>query len=244
MSLQFNDTTNFKGIVQLYERELGMPRGTITGNRLKELTADVNLAWDSYLALALRASGTWQFDDSNHTDYPILTTDLVANQRDYAFTVDSGSNLILEIQKVLVSDASGNYREVDPVDVQTEKDTQGFYNGDNATGVPQKYDKLANGIFLDPIPSYNYTAGLKIYVNREPSYFTSSDLTKKPGCPGIHHRYFYLRPALDYARVNNLANLGAISASVMALENDIEEYFGKRARDQRTRLVVSRDSNK
>ena len=37
MSATFNDTTNYKGLVQLYEREIGANRGDISGStdRLK-----------------------------------------------------------------------------------------------------------------------------------------------------------------------------------------------------------------
>ena len=33
------------------------------------------------------ADDRWQFDDTNHTDYPIATTNLVANQRTHVLSV-------------------------------------------------------------------------------------------------------------------------------------------------------------
>ena len=43
MSIQFNDTTTYKGLVQFFEKEVGFNRGDVAGNtdRLKEFTADV-----------------------------------------------------------------------------------------------------------------------------------------------------------------------------------------------------------
>lgn len=241
MSLAFNDTTNLKGLCQVYEREIGVERGFITGNndRLKELTTDVNLALDEFLSLAFRADGTWQFDDSNHTDFPIITTNLVASQRDYTFTTDEQGNLVLEIDKVLVADSGGTFHEVKPVDTQTQSDTNGFWNGSNTTGSPTAYDKTANGIFLDPIPNYNYTNGLKVYINREASYFTYTDTTRKPGVPGHLHRYFAIRPAYDYARRKNLANVQNLANELMQLEMNIEEHFAHRNADVRKRLTVT-----
>ena len=58
-------------------------------------TADVNLELDETYGLIFSAGGTWQFDDSNHGDYPIITTDIVASQRDYSFTEDEQGTLIL-----------------------------------------------------------------------------------------------------------------------------------------------------
>lgn len=252
MSLVFSDTSTYKGIVQGYEKEIGANRGDVSGDttRLKELTADVNLALDDFWTVALPASGTWQLDDSNQTDYPIITTNLVANQRDYSFTTDQTGNLILEIFKVMVADSSGTYKEIFPVDVQSQDETSGFYDGKNSTGNPIRYDKTANGIFLDPIPSYNYSGGLKVYINREPSYFTYTDTTKKPGVPGIFHKYFYLKPAMEYARRNNLANYASIAAEVLKMEGGgnidgtIPAYFSSRTRDEVPRLAVARADNR
>lgn len=240
MSLAFSDTTNLKGLVQIYEKEIGADYGFISGNpsRLKSFAADANLAFDEFLGLAFRADGTWQFDDSNHTDFPIITTNLVADQRDYTFTTDEQGNLVLEIDKVLIADSSGTFHEVKPVDAQSESDTDGFWNGNNTTGSPTAYDKTANGIFLDPIPNYNYTNGLKVYINREASYFTHTDTTKKPGVPGIFHRYFVIRPAYDQARRNNLPTLGSLSVELARLEDGIREHFAFRNADKRKRLTV------
>jgi hypothetical protein len=244
MSLAFSDTTTKKGIIQLIEKEIGAEYGHISGNtnRLKEATVDVNMAWDIYLPLAFKANGSWQFDDTNQTDYPVIKTNLVDGQRDYTFTTDEGGNLILDIYKVAIlpSATATLYEVIYPVDVQSGEG--GDILTENTTeGVPYHYDKTANGIFLDPIPSYNATNGLKIYINREPSYFTTSDTTKKPGCPGVHHRYFAIRAAYDYARRNNLTILSRLYEEVISYEGDeekgitgsIERYFANRERDQR-----------
>ncbi len=252
MSIQFNDTTNYKGLVQIYEKECGFKRGDISGDstRLKELTADINLTWDDYLSIALTASGKWQFDDSNQTDYPIIKTNLVSGQRDYTFTTDEGGNLILDIYKVAIlpSASSTLYQEINPIDQQSDNEAADIVAESTATGVPYTYDKTANGFFLDPIPSYNATSGLKVYINREPSYFTSSDTTKKPGCPGIHHRYFALKPALDYARRNNLANYNRLLEEVISFEGDeargitgtIVKYFSRRSKDEAAVMTPKR----
>ncbi len=239
MSLQFSDATNYRGIVQVFEKEIGAEYGDVSGNttKLKSFTADVNLAFDEFLALAFRADGRWQFDDSNHTDYPIITTNLVSGQRDYTFTTDETGNVVLEVDRVLVADDSGIFHEVQPVDVATDGDVTPFY-GTSSTGVPARYDKLANGIFLDPIPNYNETNGLKVYINREASYFTYTDTTKKPGVPGLFHRYFAIRPAYDYARRNSLAVLPQLQVELIRLEQSIGEHFTFRNADERKRMTV------
>ncbi len=247
MSIQFNDTTNYKGIIQLIEFELGFPLGYISGDttRLKQFTAAINVALDDYVALAIRSSGKWNYDDSNHTTYPILTGDLVANQRDYSFTADSDGNLVLEIYRVFTKNTSTSpYLEIFPVDVQSDAEWEitKLTDGLNTTGKAFKYDKTATGLFLDPIPDTSVTSGLKVYVNREGSYFTSSDTTKKPGTPGIHHRYFVAKPAFNYARANNLEAVARLEKEVIEWEGSenlrmtgkIQTYFSERARDDRS----------
>lgn len=245
MSIPFNDTATRKGLVQLYERELSFDPGFISGNttRLKEFTADANLAFDDYLALAFQSSGTWQYDDSNHTDHPIITTDLVAGQRSYVFTADEQNNLVLDIYKVLVK-VNDAYVEIAPVDVQSQEDTSDFSDGRETTGTPRRYDKTGNGIFLSPIPSANVDDGLKVYINREPSYFAYTDTTKKPGTPGLHHRYFFIRPAEEYARRKSLAVYPRLQAERLALENSIKAYFAERPRDERRVIRPAWEDNK
>lgn len=199
---------------------------------LADKTQDINLALGDAIAIAFDAGGTWQYDDSNHTDYPIITTNLVSAQRDYSFTTDEQGNLILDIYKVMIKISStGQYQEVFPIDVQSDPDTEAFYDGQNITGIPYRYDKTANGIFLDPIPNYNSTDGLKIYINREGSFFTTSDTTKKPGIDALCHEYLALKPSYKYARNNGLPIVGRLEKDVLAMEKKIMERYARRERD-------------
>ena len=250
MSHQFNDTSTGTGLVQLYELEIGADATTVSGNttKLKQFAAATRVAFDNFFQIALPASGTWQLDDSNYVtnagDYPIISTNLVANQRDYPFTSDEFGNLVLDIYKVLIANSSGRFSEVKPVDTQSESDTAGFWDGQNQTGTPHRYDKTANGIFLDPIPSYNYTNGLKAYVNREPSYFVYTDTSKKPGVPGLFHSYFYLKPAADYLRRHGSTNdFNKTMNEVLRLEAAIVKHFSERPRDEVRRMAPLYENN-
>lgn len=194
-------------------------------------TRDINTAFDKVLSLIFETGGRWQFDDSNHTDHPIITTNIVSGQRDYSFTADSGGNLILEVFRVMAADSQGNFRDLVPVDASNWNSPTNYADGLNTTGQPNTYDKLGNGIFLDPIPNYNYTNGLKLYINREASYFTTSDTTKKPGFAGIFHEYLALRPSYQYAFRNQLPNVNVLKAEMLEMENAIREHYKSRSKD-------------
>lgn len=245
MSLPFNDTIAYKGLVQFFEKEVGLTRGTVSGDidLLKEFTSDVNISLDDFTAIALSASGKWQFDDSNHTDdYPIIYTSIVSGQRDYSFLSDAQGNLILDVYKVyILSSATATlYVEVNPIDQQSELTNIGIES--TITGIPLSYDKTANAIIFDTIFNYNVAKGIKILINREGSYFTYTDTAKKPGVPGILHPYFYLKPAREYARRNSLASFARLDEEILKYEGDdergivgkITDYFSRRSKDDRT----------
>ena len=108
-----------------------------------EKTADENLALDKVTGIIFTSSGRWQYDDTNHEDYPIITTNLTSGQRDYTFTTDEQGNLILDIYRVMVKNRDGVFYEIYPVDQQSDEMTDGFWDGQNTEGTPTRYDKTA-----------------------------------------------------------------------------------------------------
>lgn len=238
MSIPFNDTSNLTGIIQGIERELGFDYGYISGNttRMKEWTGQINLTHDEALALIFNKAGgsLWQFDDSNHTKYPIIKADLVSGQRDYNFTTDEQGNVILDIYRIMAADSSGVFKDLIVRDQQTpnnsNSDTTGFVDGQNLTGTPSEYDLTANGIFLDVIPSYNYTNGLQVHINREGSYFTTTDTSKKPGIAGLYHEYYIVNPSYRFAQRKLMNNANSLLQRKMSLEDGIKKHYAFRDR--------------
>lgn len=247
MSLAYSDTTNKDGIIQKIEQTLfGYDTGDakISGDStlLAMFTGDVNLALDNALQIIFEADGRWQFDDSNHSDYPTITTNIVSAQRDYTFTTDGSSNLILDIEKVAILKSATDtiYEEITPVDIHSETYSPFVANDTTDTGTPVEYDKQANAIFLNPIPDYNATNGLKVYISREGSYFSTSDTTKKPGIAGLFHEYFVIQPAYKFAARNNMAIAGWLLQETLRIEGAMAEYYSRRAQDERQRLTMKK----
>src|SRR3990167_7310518 len=247
MSLDFNDTTNQDGILQRIEQELGFPEDYITGDttRRTQWAGSINLALDKVFHIIFGADGRWQFDDSNHTTYPILTGNLVDGQRDYSFTEDSDGNLVLDIARVFVREsATDPYYEIYPIDVQSAEESEitKFVDGLNTEGAPYRYEKTATGLFLDPIPDANVVAGLKIYVSREGSYFTEASTTKEPGFAGLYNENLVLEPCYRYARANSYPNREIFKRDVLEMEKAIKEHYSRRDKHER-KIMTGRRIN-
>jgi hypothetical protein len=238
MSLQFNDTTTRKGLVQFYEKETGREYGVVSGSATRRLdfAADVNVAHDELMHIASEASGTWRADDSNHTELPIIRFDITSSQRTYILLNDEQGNLILSYDKVLVAGPDGIYRPITPRDPISEMNVSRFVDGQNTQGVPTSYDKLANGIRFDLEPNYSLAGGIEMYITREGYYVTADNATWKPGVPGNLHAWYYIHPAEAYARQTKRKNLGALQMEKARLEQMIKDTFSRRTRDERPRM--------
>lgn len=178
----------------------------------------------------------FQWDDTNHSDLPEGTTDLVLNQSDYSFLTDENGNKILTLIRVEILKEDGTYEKLDLID---QDDVSGalpeFYK---TAGIPQYYDKIADNIIrLYPKPSANITSGLKFYFQRTPSYFVATDTTKEPGVPAQLHRGFVIAAAYDGALALGLPNLQALSIERTIEEKKMQKYFMSRNKDDTNRSV-------
>jgi len=236
MSLQFSQ------VIKKIEQSCGFEPGDIQNNaaRLTSFTIDVNIAQDEVMAEVLKNNG-WNVDDFNHTKDPFITVDLVSGQRDYHFTYDEEGSLILDIYKVMVKNASGIYVEIEPVDQQSDAPST-IWDGANGTGFPMRYDKTGNGIFLDLIPvtgQVTLSAGLKVFIDREATYFTVSDTTKISGIDGLCHDYLYLKPSYEYARDKGLQNRESLFRDLQVSMAKIKSRYGNREKDVRRGMTAN-----
>lgn len=213
--MQFNDTSNRTGIIQRIEKQTGLGDAGITGNSvlLKVMTQSVNNAYDEIMPLLLSYSDTIRFDDTNHTDLPIGTLNIVSGQPDYTITVDDNSLDILNITdvRILGSATATLYADLTRVTLDDPlfKDIMSPNTGD--TGTPQYWLENNNTIFLYPKPNYNATNGIKIYFERIESYFVSTDTTKVPGIPRIFHSLLADIPSHEWLCENKPANTAMIT---------------------------------
>jgi hypothetical protein len=219
----YNDVSGKLGICQEVDDICG---SNLISYTIESKTRRANSALSDFVSVALSSDDRWQFDDTNYTDLPIGVTDLVTSQSDYSLDIS-----MLKILKIETKDTNGNWIELDPVD---RNDTSTPYASlFSTTGTPAYYDKFANSPMIFPAPNYNSTGGLKVWYQRDASYFTTSDTTKKPGIPSIFHKYIALKIAEPYARDKRLENYVSIRNEITKIETeDIPEYYAKRNKDE------------
>lgn len=247
--IQFSDTTNKKGIVQKIDRLCGTVNAAAGSYPLLDKTVDVNFALANYFMIATKASGRWQVDDTNHTDYPIIYGDIVTSQQDYSFTVDEDGNQILDIFKIRVKYPDGTWKTLKQRDLISYPEDDDWLNS-NTTGLPTEFDLSANGIFLNAIPNYSLADALEIYVARTGSYFVSTDTTKTAGIPDIHQEYLALRPAYFYCLTKKLPQAAAYKIQLYGengrggMEKDIADYYSRRNRSEKPRMRPIAQNNR
>lgn len=231
--MYFNPTTSAQSLIARINRSSGTTNVTYP---LIDKANDCNDALDRFWQLALTCDGTWQIDDSNYTDLPIATTNLVSGQQDYSLSTEA-----MEIEKVFAKNSSGNWVELRPVNItQTETNVQArniWTLPSNDGGNPTAYDKQGGSIFLNAIPNYASTGGLKVVFKRGASYFASTDTIKQPGIPVIFHNYIYRYASYNWLVDKNPAKAMALVPFIQKDEQMIIEHYSKRDKNAPQKIV-------
>jgi hypothetical protein len=225
--MEINNSSNKLGIYQEVDDICGT---NLTSYPIESKTRRANSALSDFVGVALGSDDRWQFDDTNYTDFPIGVTNLRDGQNDYSFETQ-----MLKVLKVELLDPEGNLTELKPID----RNDVGTPLSEIFTeeGTPLYYDKFANSAILYPTPSYNSTGGLKVYYQRDGSYFASTDTTKAPGIPSIFHKYIALKVALPFLRDKGKENYVSVRNEVQVYEEiTIPEFYAKRNKDERPTL--------
>ena len=232
INMQFSEATNKTGMYELFQ---DLTKTNPTSYTAYKYARDANNALAYYVInLAIPSSGNAQFDDSNQTDYPEVKIDLVSGQFDYPLLTDASTsaNQILTLRRIeMAVDSNGIvYKKLYPYDPIQESDESIIYRR-GIQGMPYRYYWKANSIFIDPVPNYSVTGGLRVFFERTSTYFAGTDTTKVAGIPHAHQEYLVYRPAYLYA-VTNLPQLAnGYLAIVKDLESKISEYYSDKNKD-------------
>lgn len=227
--MQYSDTTYNQGIV---EEIRFLTNTTSTNYSIENITRNVNRGLDRVAYLIQTSDQLWQFDDSNETDQPIATTDLFTDQTDYAI-----DQTFLKIMKVEIKNSAGVWSEIAPINVT---DPEYLQVSTQTSGMPLRYDKNGNSILLYPAPNYDGDESLRVYYQRNMSYFDTSDTVKTPGFNPQFHRLLTLYASLDYAIAKDLPQANSLAAQAQKLEEDLMDFYSNRGKDEPPKIRAIR----
>jgi len=238
--MTFNDTTDKLGLIQDCETVLGMADADISGDAttLKVFTRLINAWYRRVNSWVWESTGTWEYDDSKHTDLPIATSNLVAAQQDYEIP-----STAQKIDRVEILDSNGNYAVLKQIDKSQIGDmSMSEYMETN--GMPGEYDLVGRSLLLYPAPAaanVTTTKGLKIYFTRDIDEFVHGDTTDEPGFVNNFHRILSLGASYDYAASYNMPQkLTYLKGQINELVEELKSFYGTRNRDMKTRISPKR----
>lgn len=230
-SVSLSATTAAPSIIEDIDSILGTDS---TSYPLATKLRNINLHYYDVVTDILSTQSNWEWDDTNTTDFPIGTTNLVVAQRDYTLP----SNF-LKLLRVEVLDSGGNYQKVTQIDEQ--QISQGLETFMAGGGLPIFYREIGNSIELYPsadATATTLTAGLKIYYQRTQTEFTTSDASTSPGFAAPFHRILSIGAAYDYAFSKTLPIATPLKQRLDELRQSLREYYSTRNREVKPKLQI------
>lgn len=206
--MQFSDTTNKNGVLQRIEDYTELGDGVITSDTTlaKKITANVNEALYELTTDIMLLQDSFDWDDPYKSDYPVATTSLVADQRDYQF-----DNLsFLRLKRVDISYDGVNYYRATPFDSTAFFEEKGLGN-DTVTDTyfsktEPMYDPKSFGFWLYPVASatdVSNGAKARIEFSRAFDEFTYDDTTKEPPIDRNFHDLIAIGASLKWPKLSN-----------------------------------------
>ena len=221
--MQYNDTTNESGICQDIDFHVDTDS---TSYPIKDKVRNVNTWYRRTISWIWEACGDWDFDDSNQTDLPTVTTNLVKDQDDYALPAD-----YIKIDRIEVKDASGIWKRLIPFD-KSQLRNMALDEFQKTSNVPIYYDLFANSLRLYPASDSDRTTALKIYFGRDIDEFAITDTTQEPGFNKNFHRILSYGAAYDYALANGITKkVNSLRNEIAIMKEGITSYYKDRNAD-------------
>lgn len=195
-----------------------------------------NSAYEEIIGDLIALDKIFKFGDTNYSDQPFGTFNLVAGQQDYLY-----SDTLLAIERVEVKDNSGNWTKLTLLDERKIDDALSEY--EKTDGLPAEYAVRANSLFLYPAPAIaqtTLTAGGKIYFRRTADIFTSAEVTtgtKTPGFASPYHILIAYKAALPYARLYKPERVNSFEREIQRLHSKLMAHYNNQNKDKLSRAV-------
>lgn len=214
---------------------------------------DINLWYQKIVSMIFDSQDDSDFDDQRNSNYPIVTTPLVAAQRDYSIPV---SEQVLKIKRVDVTYDGTNWFRATPFDNGVPQWGFGNASNEDANMIKSspRYDIQYNSIFLYPLAvAADVSAGASMRVEWERAVvpfsqtadYNASTMSTSTSVPGIDitwHPMLAYGAAYEFANANNLPQLGNIKQDLQDWEARLRNAYGRKDLDTMYALRPAYDS--
>jgi len=236
----YNVTDQYKSLVH----ELwSLCDADITSYPLAEAARRVNASLEELVGVIINNDGTWEWDDTNHTDLPRGTGTLVEGQQSYSFASE-----YLQITMIEIKDVNGNWVKLKPLDkdelgMLSSDEYFGLTSGNPKTGFTEFYDQLGDSLLLYPAPTSTYitlASGLRIWFKRTIDLFTAADTTQEPGLPSTHHVMLAFMAAIPYCMKYHKDRVPLYEKKVDEMKVTLLKHFAHREKSKRKIMTPKR----
>ena len=231
----FSDTTNKNGLIQRCERLCNLSDGAISGDStlLAYFTSDINEVLYELIVHIMQSQDTFDWDDPYRTDFPIATTPLVADQRDYQF-----DNLsFLRLKRVDIAYDGSTYYRATPLDSSVLKD--GLGNDTTVDGryskTEPRYDPKSFGFWLYPrANATDVTNGGKIRIEFSRAFeeFETADTDTEPPIDRPFHELIAIGASLKWSTAKQKRNITHLTNLYTEGIDRMIEHYANRNEDQ------------
>lgn len=224
-----------------------------TGYTDANMLIDINIWYQKIVSMIFESQDDSDFDDQRNTNYPIVTTLMVAGQRDYAIPVTES---VLKIKRVDITYDGSNYFRATPFDNGVPQWGFGNPTQEDANMIKSapRYDVQYNSLFVYPLAiASDVTAGAAIRVQWQRAVVAFSQANDYPAVamststtvPGIDltwHPMLAYGAAYEYANAANLPQLQNIKQDLLDWEARLRIAYGKKDLDTMLSLRPAYDS--
>ena len=177
-----------------------------------------------------------KYDNSNNTDFPIATGDLVASQQDYTLPTET-----IKIDRIEISyDGVNFYRAtlLNPTEHSVALTSTNIAS-DFSTGSPA-YSLNGRSIMLYPIPTIAVTGGIRVYGQRFHTAFTSanySGATLSMGMDINWQEQVAREMSLNYLMDNDMGRYDKMFQMVEFYYSKLANFNGSKLSDNKQALT-------
>lgn len=205
------------------------------------LLITLNIAYQKVVSMILESADESDFDDARRTNYPIQTTPLIANQRDYTMPV---SEKVLKIKRIDITYDGTNWYNARPIDDGEIAFGMGndATTDQNFTRTEPRFDWKYNSLWVYPMPvAADAVSGLiRVEWSRQIQPFTTADYTTVltdstviPGFDDPFHPMLACIAAYEYAISRQLPQAAPIGQQIADWEIRLRQHYGRKELDRR-----------